>query len=262
MKNKKSLGQHWLKDRVILDQIAELATEGLDSENNRGNSGKSYALLSELCLEIGPGLGTLTTSLLRRFEQVLAVEYDEKLAQNLPNSFPGKKLTVVWQDILEFDLDSLPRKYVVVGNIPYYITSPILRKVLTAKHQPEKVVLLVQKEVAERITSRRETVLSLEVKNRAEVELGPIVKKEKFVPPPEVDSQVIVLKPHAPVVEEGVLDLAKRAFVAPRKKVVHNLAFLRPKQDLEKILISLGLGADARPGDLKLEDWAKLFLMV
>mgnify|MGYP003301867371 CR=1 FL=1 len=87
----KSLGQHWLKNREILDEIADLAVSGD----------------SELCLEIGPGLGTLTSSLLKRFSKVLAVEFDPRLAANLPKSFPGKNLEVINEDILKFDFSAI-----------------------------------------------------------------------------------------------------------------------------------------------------------
>jgi 16S rRNA A1518/A1519 N6-dimethyltransferase RsmA/KsgA/DIM1 with predicted DNA glycosylase/AP lyase activity len=137
LKNNKSLGQHWLKDRMILDEIADEAM--LESETQ------------PLCLEIGPGLGTLTSSLLKRFPKVLAIEFDPRLAKNLPNSFPGKNLEVKNDDFLKFDLDKISEDYVVAGNIPYYITSPIIEKLLTAKNKPKKIALLIQKEVAERI---------------------------------------------------------------------------------------------------------------
>ena len=96
MKNNKSLGQHWLKNRAILDEIAALAGEG------------------ETCLEIGPGLGTLTSSLLRRFNRVIAVEYDKNLAENLPKSFPGKNLEVINADILDFDFAKINRQYTIL----------------------------------------------------------------------------------------------------------------------------------------------------
>ena len=125
MKNNKSLGQHWLKNRAILDEIAELSGEG------------------GLCVEIGPGLGTLTASLLRRFDKVLAIEFDAKLAENLPKSFPGKNLEVINVDFLKYDLDSIEAPYVIAGNIPYYITSPIIEKILKTKNLPKRVVLLM-----------------------------------------------------------------------------------------------------------------------
>ena len=238
---KKSLGQHWLKNREILEKIADLAGKG------------------RLCVEIGPGLGTLTTSLLRRFDKVVAVEYDDRLAENLPKSFPGTNLEVINGDILEFDFGSVEVPYVVVGNIPYYITSPIIEKILNANNLPERVVLLVQKEVAERVADSVETKLSLFVKNRANVTLGPVVEKSEFTPPPKVDSQVLVLEPHAPIVDDGVFGLIERGFMAPRKKLAHNLAGIKPKNEIMEILQELGINPDARPGNLSLEKWQKLY---
>lgn len=243
LKNNTSLGQHWLYNREILNTIAELAGDG------------------EVCLEIGPGLGTLTSSLLKRFEKVVAVEYDSRLAENLPKSFPGKNLEVVNEDFLKFDLDKMPEEYYIAGNIPYYITSPIIEKVLTCGKLPRRVVLLIQKEVAERIADEKETVLSLFVKNRAEVKLGPVVMKDEFTPPPKVDSQVIIMEPYKEGARypEEMFKLIKTAFKAPRKKVIHNLASLKSKVELEGIFGKLGIDLNARPSDLHLNDYYKLY---
>lgn len=242
---KKSLGQHWLKNRAILETIADLAGSG------------------KLCVEIGPGLGFLTSSLLKRFDEVIAVEYDDRLAANLPKSFPGTGLEVVHGDILEYDFGALKQPYVVAGNIPYYITSPIIEKVLTAEVLPERVVLLIQKEVAERITDEKMTQLTLFVKNRAKVYAGPVVRAAEFTPPPKVDSQVIVMEPLSrPVVSEEVFELIRRGFAAPRKKLIHNLAGLKPKDELLAIFDEVKISPDARPGDLKLADWDKLYTYV
>ena len=100
---KKSLGQHWLKDRDVLSSIAEEVNISAD----------------DTVLEIGPGLGTLTSELLRRAKKVVAVELDSELAKKLPGQFPGTSLEVVNQDILTFDLRTLPKDYVVVANVPY-----------------------------------------------------------------------------------------------------------------------------------------------
>lgn len=141
MKNKKSLGQHWLKNRVILDEIANLAVvPGV-----------------EVCLEIGPGLGTLTSSLLKRFEKVVAVEYDADLARKLPAQFPGKNLEVVHADILNYKFE-LPR-YVAVGNIPYYITSPIVKKLLEQKPKPARIVLLMQRKLQCGLRQEKGTII-------------------------------------------------------------------------------------------------------
>jgi len=146
---KKSLGQHWLKDPDILADIAEAAELTSD----------------DVVLEIGPGLGTLTSRLLARANSVIAVEFDADLARKLPGQFPGKKLTVVNQDILQFDLNQLPKSYKVVANVPYYITSKIVEKLMTAENKPSIAVLLVQKEVAERIAAEagNMSVLSVSV---------------------------------------------------------------------------------------------------
>ena len=247
LQNNKSLGQHWLKDRLILDEIADETL--LVGEENQ-----------PLCVEIGPGLGTLTSSLLRRFPKVLAIEFDQKLAKNLPNSFPGKNLEVINEDFLKFDLDSLNEKYVVAGNIPYYITSPIIEKLLTAKCKPERIALLIQKEVAERILaeSGKHTYLSLSVQNYANVEPGIIVPKDYFTPPPKVDSATIILTPRdEPLVSVEVLSLTKRGFSNPRKKLIKNLPYERAK--LEEIFDDLNIDQNARPSDLSHNDWQKLF---
>ena len=276
MANNKALGQHWLKNRAILEEIAELAARRgalsgdrggggvVGSSGDRGKGGakgladnRGAEGSASLCVEIGPGLGTLTSSLLRRFDRVIAVEYDKRLADNLPGSFPGTNLEVVNGDILQFDFSKLPRPYVVVGNIPYYITSPIIDKVLEA--EPRRAVFLIQKEVAERIASDKESVLALSVKNRAKVELGPVVPASEFTPPPKVDSQVIVLVPHEPIVDEKVIKLIKIGFLAPRKKVIKNLSGVLPREKLEAIFEKSNIDIDARPHELHLADWQKIY---
>jgi 16S rRNA (adenine1518-N6/adenine1519-N6)-dimethyltransferase len=256
MKNKKSLGQHWLYNREILNEIALIAS-GEASEGSAYDFAEKTGV--ETCLEIGPGLGTLTASLLKRFKRVIAVEFDENLANNLPKSFPGTSLEVVNEDILKYDFSSIKEPYVVVGNIPYYITSPIIEKVLTVANLPKRVVLLIQKEVAERILDEKESVLSLFVKNRAKVFPGPVVLKEEFTPPPKVDSQVIILEPKAPEVSEDVFVLIRKGFLAPRKKLVSNLKSMWPKERLEEIFSELEIDLNARPADLHLSDWQNLY---
>lgn len=250
LQNNKSLGQNWLKNRVILDEIAEIAADSSspEAEENR------------LCLEIGPGLGTLTSSLLRVFPKVLAIEFDKKLADNLPKSFPGKNLEVKNMDFLKFDLESVKEPYVVAGNIPYYITSPIIQKLVKATNKPERIVLLIQKEVAERIAAEKgkHTVLSLMVQNYAKVSLGPVVSREEFVPAPKVDSQVVILDPlDSPVIPEATFALIKRGFSAPRKKLIKNLGQIS-KEDLLKAFAEIGISADVRSADLSLKEWQKL----
>lgn len=245
MKNKKSLGQHWLSKRAALDEIANLAAvDGVKT-----------------CIEIGPGLGTLTSSLLRRFDQVIAVEYDAELARKLPASFPGKNLRVIAGDVLETDLSALVvgQPYCIAGNIPYYITSPIIKKVLSLAPAPARIVLLIQKEVAERVAAEPGdyNLLALTVQNLAEVELGPVVKAAEFTPPPKVDSQVLVLTPlDTPQADPACLELAKRGFLNPRKKLAGVLADSRTSRETWRSrLVARGINPDARAEDLSLQDW-------
>jgi 16S rRNA (adenine1518-N6/adenine1519-N6)-dimethyltransferase len=180
MKQDKSLGQHWLHDRKTLADIAGYADLKPD----------------DIVLEIGPGLGTLTSELLKKAGKVIAIEFDKKLADNLSKQFPGKNLEVVSGDILSFNLDDMPNGYKVVANIPYYITNKIIQMLLTAKNKPGTAVLLVQKEVAERIAAGpgKMSILAISAQVFAEVELGTVVPKAMFTPAPKVDSQVVILK--------------------------------------------------------------------
>lgn len=256
MKNKKSLGQNWLKDRQILDEIAEIACDLPEQSLEKD---------VKLCLEIGPGLGTLTSSLLKHFEKVIAIEFDEHLANNLPKSFPGKNLEVINQDFLKFELGTIKEPFVIAGNIPYYITSPIIEKLLTSEVKPEKIVLLVQKEVAEKLcpteSGSHNSSFSLFVDNYATSHLGPLVTKEYFTPPPKVDSRIIIFEPfEKPKFSQDVLEFIYKSFTNPRKKLSANLSAFTgfSKNKLEEQLEKLGFETSIRPADLTLSDYARL----
>ncbi len=249
MKNNKSLGQHWLKDRLVLDSIVDFARVD-----------------NQFVLEIGPGLGTLTSALLRRAERVVAIEFDTNLANKLPAQFPGKNLQVINQDFLKFDLNSLPNNYSVVANLPYYITAPIISKLLLAGNKPQSITILIQKEVAERLAQKNgSSMLGLLVENWADVELGSIIGPEFFTPPPKVDSQIVRLQLKQPILEtkilEAVLAIAKAGFNQKRKKIQTSLASslglnkAQTKQLLEKIKIN----PNARAQDLSLTDYYKIY---
>lgn len=250
-KQKKELGQHWLTDRLILSAIADAA----EIEQN------------DTVLEIGPGLGTLTSELLSRAGKVVAVEFDVNLAAKLPGQFPGKNLTVTQADIVGFDLDQLPNDYVVVANVPYYITSKIVHKLMTASNKPRVAVLLVQKEVARRIAAGPGdmSLLAISAQVYAEVELGIEVPKVFFAPPPKVDSQVIVLKTReTPLLPEGdekdFFRMAKAGFSAKRKKLRSSLAggLDIEKAEVEALLGRTNISPDIRAEDLTIEQWSAL----
>lgn len=251
MPTDKSLGQHWLTDRAILSAIADSA----------------QLTKQDAVLEIGPGLGTLTSELLRRAGQVIAVEFDEALARKLPGQFPGTNLHVVTSDILQFDLATLPKDYKVVANVPYYITSKIVEKLMTAEQKPALSVLLVQKEVAERIaaTPGDMSLLALSAQIYAEAKLGIEVPREYFTPAPKVDSRVVTLttrqQPLVPVdMQKKFWQVARAGFVKKRKKlrssISAGLGVTKPMA--ENWLQSAGIDPNVRAQDVSIEQWLRL----
>ncbi len=248
---KKELGQHWLTDRFILSEIADAADIGP----------------TDTVLEIGPGLGTLTSELLRRADSVVAVEFDRDLAAKLPGQFPGTNLSVVNEDILSFDLESLPQGYIVVANVPYYITSKIVQKLMTAHNRPRIAVLLVQKEVAQRIAAQPGdmSILAISAQVFARTSLGIEVPKQFFSPPPKVDSQVIILQTRTASLVESAHEAAffrvvKAGFSAKRKKLRSSLSggLGIEKVEVESLLSQAQISPDNRAEDLSLEDWKRL----
>lgn len=251
LQNKHELGQNWLKDRGVLEEIAECAELSKD----------------DVVLEIGPGLGTLTSVLLKQAVSVTAVEFDADLARKLPGQFPGTNLSVVNQDILSFDLTPLPAGYKVVANVPYYITSKIIEKLMTADNKPSRVVILVQKEVAERVAAQQGdmSILALSAQIFAEVELGPVIEREWFTPVPKVDSQVIIMTTRdQPLVakedEKAFFRVVKAGFGAKRKKLRSSLAggLGLSKQATVELLTHTGIDPDKRAEDLTIEEWQRL----
>jgi 16S rRNA (adenine1518-N6/adenine1519-N6)-dimethyltransferase len=156
MKAKKHLGQHWLNDKSTLYKIVESA--GVTK--------------SDTVLEVGPGRGSLTEVLAEAAGQVFAVEFDADLVPGLKANFATREnVTITEENILDYDLSKIPKGYKVVANIPYYITSPIIQKFLGATNKPNVLVLLVQKEVAQRIVASpgQMSVLAVSVQLLADV---------------------------------------------------------------------------------------------
>ena len=248
---KKELGQHWLRDPEILAEIAEAAELSKD----------------DVVLEIGPGLGTLTSRLLARAQRVVAVEFDGDLVRKLPGQFPGKNLEVINEDILQFDLNQLPKGYKVVANVPYYITSKIVEKLMTAENKPSLAVLLVQKEVAERIAAEPGEMSILAVSSQlfAEAELDIEVPRQFFTPPPKVDSQVVILRTRTeplvnPEDQKDFFRIVKAGFSAKRKKLRSSLSggLGVSKDTAEQLLKKADISPDVRAEDLAIDDWQRL----
>ncbi len=249
---KKALGQHWLHDEASLQAICQAA--GLGPEDT--------------VLEIGPGLGTLTELLVRRVKQVVAVELDEKLARELPGRVPGNNLRVASQDIMSFDLTSLPAGYKVVANIPYYLTSNLIRVISETPNRPASATILVQKEVAQRVAAKpgAMSLLSVTAQFYWQVSLGQEVPAELFRPPPKVDSQILILRrreqPLFPDVNiKDFFRLAKAGFAQRRKTLLNSLSsgLHLSRQEAEQLLDKAGIEPNRRAQTLSLEEWHALY---
>ncbi|MCC0175765.1 16S rRNA (adenine(1518)-N(6)/adenine(1519)-N(6))-dimethyltransferase RsmA [Waterburya agarophytonicola K14] len=260
---RKQFGQHWLKDETVLDRII------LAAELEKGDR----------ILEIGPGTGALTTRLLSQVSALVAVEIDRDLCKKLVYKYGDRdNFLLVQEDFLKWDLESLLERFSkfqqpnkVVANIPYNITGPILEKLLgkiatPASQQYQCIVLLVQKEVGERLVAVPGTkafgALSIRVQYLASCELICDVPARAFYPRPKVDSVVIKLRPRAianPANNPRQLEtLIKLGFASRRKMLRNNLKSLIALQDLNQLLEQLNFNPQCRAEDLTLDNWIRL----
>lgn len=244
---KKSLGQHFLKSEKALRSIVEAGDirEG------------------EVVLEIGPGMGALTEKLLEAGARVIAVEKDDNLYSLLKEKFALQNLELINQDILEFEPPKA--RYKLIANIPYNITGAIFKKFLSGENQPERVVLLVQKEVAERIVARdgKESILSISVKVYGEPHYVEKVLAGSFAPAPSVDSAIISVKNISKAFfnnfsEERFFELLKSGFSSKRKKLSSNLATKWPKEAVTEAFSALKLDPNLRAEDVSVSTWGEL----
>jgi len=249
---KKSLGQHWLTDENALYGIVDAAE--LNDE--------------DVVLEVGPGLGALTKILVRRAGKVIAVEFDPELADSIHGRLPVGNLQVIHQDILSFDFTSLPPDYKIVANIPYYLTSNLIRTLSETTNRPSVAVLLVQKEVAERVVAQPGdmSVLSVTAQYYWQTGLGFKVPAEMFEPAPKVDSQVLLLQRRDEELFPGTdakafFRLVKAGFSERRKKLRSSLSngLHISKKEVEAILNKASIDPDLRAQALSLEDWYRLY---
>lgn len=252
IKPKKSLGQHWLHDKDALQAIVAAAKVGP----------------GDIVLEIGPGLGTLTKELCERATKVVAVEYDDLLAVELPYRVPAENLEVQHGDILDFDFATLPKKYKVVANIPYYLTSNLIRRMCESVNPFDVAVLLIQKEVAERVAAQpgQTSLLSVSTQFYCDVELGPVVTADLFTPPPKVDSQVLILHYRSEPLFKGVdnkkfFRIVKAGFSERRKMLRSSLSggLAISKIEADTMLAAAGISGNLRAQALTMEQWHDLY---
>jgi 16S rRNA (adenine1518-N6/adenine1519-N6)-dimethyltransferase len=260
MPSKPRLGQNFLRDAQAIQRIA----------NALGN------LDGETVVEIGPGQGAITRALAARAAHVLAIELDSTLAAHLRTQFPPERLTIIEADVLEFDFAALSaragKRLVVAGNLPYYITSPILLKLAASHAALDRAVLMVQREVADRIVaapgSRDYGLLSVTVQMYGPVEPLFTLPPGAFSPPPDVHSTVFRWR-FAPrfaelgVDEEGFLRFVRQAFAHKRKTLANNLraAGYRPEA-VPSALEGASIAPQARAEALSIEELVRLFINV
>ncbi|MFH0837706.1 MAG: 16S rRNA (adenine(1518)-N(6)/adenine(1519)-N(6))-dimethyltransferase RsmA [Patescibacteria group bacterium] len=249
---KKSLGQNFLIDDKVLDQIVEAADlyEG------------------DHVIEVGPGTGFLTERLIQKAGTVMSVELDRNMVGILERRFgTARNLQIVNQDILKFETRNLKsEEYKVVANIPYYITSPLLKHFLQSKNRPTLMVLLVQKEVAEKVCGKTgKSLITIETQLFGQPEIIGIVKASSFYPAPKVDSAILKIKvydkPLVPADQlKDFLRIVKFGFSQKRKMLNNTLGAGLHKKPAEvtELLKKIGIDPSQRAENLDIDDWKKL----
>lgn len=251
-KAKKSLGQNFLSDKNVLETIVVFA--GI--------------VPGDQVLEIGPGRGALTEHLLTAGALVTALELDDDLLPLLQERFAKQRnFSLKAGDILQLPTrDFFPEDttYKVVANIPYYITAPIIRKLLTEEPAPKEMTLLVQKEVAERLAggSKQRSILTVAAQFYSDVSLGPVIPKEYFDPIPKVESQLVKLIPKRKftAADADFFRIVKAGFAARRKTLFNNLVASRlvGKEDATVLFQKLNWPVQRRAQELEIDEWEKL----
>ena len=259
LRPRKSLGQHFLIDAAALRRIADAAE----------------LTPADLAVEVGPGPGTLTRELLARAGSVVAVEKDERAAEGLRASYADEpRLRLVAADMLEADPAELTggNAYTVVANLPYYAASPILRRFLEASHPPNRLVVLLQREVAESAVAApgAMSLFSVSVQVYATARIVGHVKPGSFLPPPKVDSSILRLDPYPQprsFDSDGAADFFEvvRAGFGTRRKQIANALTHGLGDDRARIVAALdeaGVDAKRRAETLTIDEWGALYRAV
>jgi len=263
---KKGLAQHFLVDEAVLETITSAAE----------------LTASDVIIEIGPGLGILTRELAKQSGLVIAIELDRKLAAILEQTLSSfDNVAIINGDVLKTDPAALLREqkaklppavnapchYKVVANLPYYITSPVLRHFLEASVKPQIMVVMVQKEVAEVIVAKpgQMSVLSISVQLYGEPRIISHVPAGCFYPAPEVDSAILRIDVYPqPAVavddRDSFFELVRAGFTASRKQIGNSLAqgLKKPKAEILPLLTGANIAPQRRAETLTIEEWARL----
>ena len=256
LRAKKGLGQNFLIDGSILKKIAAAAE----------------LTTADMVIEVGPGLGVLTETLAEQAGKVIAIELDKNLADILKVRFKDlKKVTVIQDDVLKVnpaDILGKQTAYKVVANLPYYITSAVIRHFLEATVKPNTMVLMVQKEVAKQITARpgEMSLLSVSVQLYGKPGMVSKVSAQSFYPAPNVDSAILKIEVYPqPKVQTGDIDgffnIVRAGFSANRKQLVNSLSngLKVPKSEILPLLERTGIDPQRRAETLTIDEWGVLY---
>lgn len=249
----KKWGQNFLVSRTALKRIVNGA--GLKK--------------TDTVLEIGPGIGTLTGELARRAKKVIAIEKDRRMIEILKDLLKDySNVEIVEGDVLKLPTTNyqLPTDYKVVANLPYYIVSPVIRKLLESQNPPKELILMIQKEVAQRICAHppRMGLLSVSVQFYSRSEIICYISKNSFWPPPKVDGAIIRISPIStnilPANVNLFFEIVRAGFSHPRKTLANNLSFgLKLNKEQTKVwLLDNKISPNQRAQSLKVEDWKNL----
>lgn len=245
-KTDKSYGQHFLVDKNILQQIV--------------NGGDITP--ADFILEIGAGEGILTTELAKAAKNVLSLEIDQRLFKILAEKFSAfNNVEIKNEDVLKLDPQVLPKGYKIISNIPYNISSKILEKFLTTQNQPALIVLLVQKELAQRVCAKKgdRSFLSVLVQYFGEPEILKIVSRFSFSPPPQVESAILkisnIKRRLKEREEKNFFKLVKIGFSQKRKMLKKNLKSFLDEKTITQCLTEAGIDLNSRAEEVEVEQW-------
>ena len=256
----KRLGQNFLIEKGVITKLIRAANLGPKN----------------IILEIGPGIGILTVELAKKVKKVIAIEKDQKMVEILKETLEDfKNIEIIKGDVLKFRIldfgfpgrDGFPSNYKVVGNLPFYLTAPVIRKFLeTIEVKPRQMILVVQKEVGQRICARTPdmSILAVSVQFYAKPEIISYISKKSFWPQPKVDGAMLKIVPKKPITSLGLVDLffkiVKAGFSQPRKQLINNLSrgLKFNRGEVKDWLLKNNIQPNQRAETLTIEDWLSL----
>lgn len=252
LKAKKKFGQNFLIDTNTVEKIARSACDN-----------------TLTTIEIGPGLGALTEQLLKYSKDVIAYEIDPDMYELLTSNLSDDRLQIVLKDFLDVDLSIYKDKINICSNLPYYVTTPILFKIIESDLDINKITVMVQKEVGDRlnatVNSEDYGALSIEVQYLYDVKLEMNISKNVFYPQPNVDSAIISFVPKRKrnkEFENKFFELVKNCFRMRRKTLNNNLKDIFDRDTIDRIYIEMNLDKNIRAEQLSLDDYLKMYKVI